>query len=622
MRIVKPDKLVKASSGILYKPFNRYVVSDFEHLYLDDHTPNTEWEWSSFNPWERRYGGQNLTGKRVLVYRHSAYGDQLMVSAIPHYLKTMCPDARVDLYCDPVVMDLWAGCPYVEGSAIPIPIPFDAVQHEYDYHIMYEGMMEANGEWDQYNAYDDMFGVLGLDPPNKFKRPFVTVRPEDSKGINEAGLDLNMKYMVYHLAPANMNRCYPILHGMKFLREFLSVYPDWNAIVVGIMPKGNFYNQYIVNKPLARCIDLVNRTEKFRTLVPIIERASLVVCPDSSVLHLAAAFPDVPIVSLWGLFGPEDRAKYYTNNHSVWKPSTCPHAPCHNHDFNLPLTKCEDAGGYHEDQQYCRVLESIELEEILAATMEAVGAPRTKLKSHREPLHWHVRKKFSLVHPSRGRPEQALKCIRRWVMDASRHNDIEYILSLDLDDAKNYIGMVSDIRELDVRVVIGPNRSVVDALNWGAKEATGDVLIYLSDDFECPVGWDLDIEEAVGEEKFLGSNPLKGVEWALKVHDGNQDQTCTISILSRAYYEALGRIYYPEYFSVYVDNDFTEEAEARGVLIDGTHLVFKHNHYLFGGLPYDATYEKENNPEAYKCGEALLERRRKEKFGLGAGDES
>ena len=617
MRIVKPDKLVKAGNGILYKPFNRYVVSDFEHLYLDDHTPSTMWEWSSFNAWERRYGGQNLNGRKVALYRHTAYGDQLMVSAVPHYLKTLYPQARIDMYCDPVVADMWAGSPYVEGSAIPIPIPFDPIQHEYDYHIFYEGMLECNGEWDQHNAYDDMFGMIGLNPPDKFKHPVVTVRPEDSNGIREAGLDLDMKYMVYHLAPANMNRCYPVMQGMKFLRDFLSRYPDWSVIVVGQMPEGEFLNSYLVNCPKYRCVDLVNRTSRFRSLVPIIERASLVVCPDSSVLHLAAAFPDVPIVSLWGLFHPNDRAKYYTNNHSVWAPITCPHAPCHNHEFKLPMDKCRDAQGVHKDQKYCRVLEAIEPEMILSYVTKVIGPAQTVAPPHRKPLEWHVRKKFTLVHPSRGRPMQAGKCIRQWLRNASGHNDIEYVLSLDIDDASNYVGVVNDLRDVDCKVCIGVNRSVVDALNVGAKEATGDVLIYLSDDFECPVDWDLDIEEAVGRDRFLGIYPMDGKQWVLRVHDGNQDKTCTISIMSRSYYKALGYMYYPEYFSVYVDNDFTEEAEARGVLIDGMHLVFNHNHYLFGGLPYDATYEKENNPSAYKQGEALLERRRKEKFGLG-----
>jgi len=369
MQVVSPSRPVVAHMAdctVTYKPFCRYIVSDYEAMYLTEYTRNTEWTKSSFNPYERRYGGQDLNGKKVCIYRHTAYGDQLMISSVPYYLKTLYPDAIVHLYCDPGIVDMWDGNSYVGGGALPLPIPFD-VARSYDYHIFYEGMLENNGEHDQSCCYDDFFGMIGLnDVPAQFKRPHLTVRPEDGNSIKALDLDLNGKYLVYHLSPANKNRCYPPKKGMEFINLFLKKYPDWRVFIVGKGDKVEWKNEYKTLRPnYLSVVNLVDKTKSFRQLIPIIQRASMVVCPDSSVLHLAACFPEVPIVSLWGLFDPNDRAEYYSNNYPITKFEACPYAPCHNHEFSLPRHKCTKSVGWKDGQEYCQAMNAIDPEDIM-----------------------------------------------------------------------------------------------------------------------------------------------------------------------------------------------------------------------------------------------------------------
>lgn len=217
------------------------------------------------------------------------------------------------------------------------------------------------------------------------------------------------------------------------------------------------------------------------------------------------------------------------------------------------------------------------------------------------------RQTISLIHPSRGRCHPSWKCMNLWVESCSGHNDVEYILSLDADDYENYIDMVEhSIGHVDMRVAVNDNKNVVQALNKGAKLATGDILIYVSDDFECPQNWDIVVQEAV-----------KGKDdWVLHVNDGIQQNTATISILSRKYYERFGRIYHPDYISMWVDPDFTCEAEALGKLIKRMDITFKHNHYMVGGMPYDATYAKENDKAAWDHGEKLFYERQARNFDV------
>lgn len=253
------------------------------------------------------------------------------------------------------------------------------------------------------------------------------------------------------------------------------------------------------------------------------------------------------------------------------------------------------------------------------------GKPKSAVRNWRKPVSrvkvpvpdGHIRQKFSLIHPSRGRPMQFDGCAHMWNTHFSGHNDLEYILSLDSDDAYNYMEIITKVvGEYPLMVVSNPNRSVVDAMNNGAAKSTGDVLIYVSDDFECPPNWDLEIQ------KYARRANKVGKEWVLEVNDGIQPDYATsvqtILILSRAYYKRFGYLYYPEYFSVWGDNDFTDRARLLKANIPAWDLVFKHDHPVAGCRPTDATYQRENSQKAWDEGMALYERRKKEKFGLAS----
>jgi hypothetical protein len=120
-----------------------------------------------------------------------------------------------------------------------------------------------------------------------------------------------------------------------------------------------------------RVIDLFNTTKAIRSLFPVIANADFVVAPDSSVNHIAAGL-DTACVSLWGSYDPHDRMTYYPKNVSVFKPDTCPHAPCRPH-AGLPQAKCKDASNRLPLTQYwCNAIRNIKPYDIVAASMEAM----------------------------------------------------------------------------------------------------------------------------------------------------------------------------------------------------------------------------------------------------------
>lgn len=207
---------------------------------------------------------------------------------------------------------------------------------------------------------------------------------------------------------------------------------------------------------------------------------------------------------------------------------------------------------------------------------------------------------ISIIHPSRGRPNQAIATAFNW-----RHRagvEIEYILSIDLEDSLNY-QYAPGFTGWDCQVIYKSNRSAIDAINNAAKVAKGDILIQIADDFDCPPDWGKQIIEAT-----------KGkTDWILKTPDGIQPWIITLPIMDRAYYNRFGYIYHPGYRHMFCDTEMSCVADLTGRRITAN-IPFKHNHYSVGGAVKDAINERAD--KTWEQGEKLFLSRYRQNFGL------
>ncbi len=219
---------------------------------------------------------------------------------------------------------------------------------------------------------------------------------------------------------------------------------------------------------------------------------------------------------------------------------------------------------------------------------------------------------ISVIYPSRGRPERCIENLDRWKLNAI--DEFELILSLDSSDRKlyRYYGLLNNqdigynyIKQYrsHIKTIVNPNISSIEAINTAAKLAKGDILIVISDDFDSPsVGWDRIITEAIGEKK----------DAVLKVFDGIQEDIITLPILTRAYYEMFGYIYFPEYKHLWADTEFTAVATKLRKVIKRNDIVILHNHHSVLGIEPDETYKK--NEVTYEQGKKLYITRRRHNF--------
>jgi glycosyltransferase involved in cell wall biosynthesis len=202
---------------------------------------------------------------------------------------------------------------------------------------------------------------------------------------------------------------------------------------------------------------------------------------------------------------------------------------------------------------------------------------------------------ISLLHATRGRAMQAIRCRSEWLRLADDPKRIEHIFAVDADDeeAEVFLRFPS--------IIMDNNGGPVAAWNIAAKQSTGQILIQLSDDWKPFRGWDTAIVDAIGDT----SAPA-----VLAVSDGHRkDDLLCMAILTRERYKQQGYLFHPEFFSMFSDNWFSHCAFRDGVVIDARdRITFEHVHPAFGKAEMDETYARSNAAEHYQKGSKIFQR--------------
>ena len=240
---------------------------------------------------------------------------------------------------------------------------------------------------------------------------------------------------------------------------------------------------------------------------------------------------------------------------------------------------------------------------------ETVDLTRTPVKhvtpswfgSIRAPL-------FSLCHPTLRLPDGWRTACQAWFDLADDPSACEYILCTEepFDTQRSTVPW-SRFK----RVCNEGRRTAASAWNTAGAASAGKFLITVADDFfPCP-HWDSEIRKLV---------PDMDAPWVIAPRMSGREGFLYFSLLTRMAYQRYGGwFFYPEYWSMYADDDFTEWARREGIVID-TPLEFAHNHPIYGTAAWDPTYRWQQDPASYERGKKILERRRANGFATNPED--
>jgi len=202
---------------------------------------------------------------------------------------------------------------------------------------------------------------------------------------------------------------------------------------------------------------------------------------------------------------------------------------------------------------------------------------------------------ISLLHATRGRAMQAIRCRSEWLRLADDPKRVEHIFAVDSDDEE------AEVFFRFPSIIMDNNGGPVAAWNTAAKSSIGQIMVQLSDDWKPFRGWDTAIVDAIADT----SKPA-----VLAISDGHRkDDLLCMAILTRARYNQQVHLFHPEFFSMFSDNWFSRQAFADGVVIDARdRITFEHVHPAFGKAEMDETYARSNDSYHYKTGEGIFRR--------------
>lgn len=231
--------------------------------------------------------------------------------------------------------------------------------------------------------------------------------------------------------------------------------------------------------------------------------------------------------------------------------------------------------------------------------------------------------------PTRGRPDAFFKTLDSFINKQSDKHSVHYMISLDEDDETASHEFVNELKaralvsyELDYCIDwnFAPRAGKIGSVNRDMEFAPPgwEIVMQIADDFFCHgQDWDDRIVEEL--------SAFEDDDGALWVFDGHQNDMCTLSIMTRKYYERFNYIYFPEYKTFWPDTEWTCVADILERLIFIPDVLFEHRHpdWMASGHGYDGSnelydqlYEENDDQDDRDHDKQLFHDRQQRNFGL------
>jgi hypothetical protein len=228
-------------------------------------------------------------------------------------------------------------------------------------------------------------------------------------------------------------------------------------------------------------------------------------------------------------------------------------------------------------------------------------------------------KKLLIKFPTRSRPDKFKEVLQKYINNLSGTFDVRFVITADNDDETMnnpemrewFDGLIE--RGIDLAYHYGDSKTKIEAVNANMEDEEADVLLLASDDMVPQMfGYDAIIMQSM-EEAF------PEFDGAIKFSDGLRpvnDPLMTLAVLGWKLYKKFGYIYYPEYKSLYADDEQTQACIMMGKFAMSPMCIIKHD-WVHGGHPdADELHKEQEAPEMYAKDKKTFEERKKIGFGV------
>lgn len=304
-------------SNFIYKIMNRLIliVVKSMSLYLMD------WKNIDYN---------SVEGKTLLIVRHGGIGDLLVISAIFRKINIEHPGMKLLLMTQGKYHSLFKELKYLHDVCdFSINGIFTILKS--DYILFLDNSIEHDDDAKRQNIYDLLsIKYSGINLENNEKCPIVHIDENSNSYLLEKMpfLSKSVKKVGVQLLAASPTRTPSLAFWKDVIDIILEKYSDCIVILICDSKYQNIAEEVLCFFSEKKVFNFGLYSRNINDLVSLITFLDFVVCPDSSVVHLAAAL-NVPSLSIYGPFPSELRTKYYIQNDSIDAVRFC--APCFTH---------------------------------------------------------------------------------------------------------------------------------------------------------------------------------------------------------------------------------------------------------------------------------------------------
>jgi len=345
-----------------------YVITAHQaQTLLKDHEPIRQrlFKFSELNPRLTSFnvGARRAGTQRILLYNGSGgYGDQIITWPLAKILSEIGFDVHV--LADPGNLVCWSNFPFIKAT-LTLPIPYEVLKL-YDYHLLYDYVVNADEHPSQQHPLDTMLNQIGI-PPQSVKPEQKVVAPIFTVSEMRAmmGAFSDKTIAIYQLSAALGVRSLVPDESAALLGSLATAYPDWHWLAI----HDDFIPKDYVEKTTALRLGNVQTVNQqiLRELWALTKRAAIVIAPDSMMVHVAGSM-GVPCVGLWGPVDPGLRVNYYKGHVPIFKKEACAYAPCHTCNGEWPRY-CPK----RESRKQCDVISAITHQDVIDAIVKATG---------------------------------------------------------------------------------------------------------------------------------------------------------------------------------------------------------------------------------------------------------
>ena len=286
---------------------------------------------SNYENYERPYGGQDLNGKTLFVFRGAGIGDLMAMMVGVRLLKEKYPDATINVGSMLSYKELFEKDPSI-NQFTPMPYPLDFVTSA-NYTVSFQGIIENNYSANSIHMYDLFLHKLGIDPD--------TI-PDDKK-IPEAFLDSEIDSKIFNVLGQEKAKTGKLIAGIQL--EASNILRNYHPEYIKELIKrliGNDIKPVLIGEE-AKVRDLITKyqltAEDFALdmspycntlygLMSTINNCDFLIGPDSSGLHIAGALGK-PMVGIFGPILSDLRLRYFKNTVGIDCDTVC--SPCFLH---------------------------------------------------------------------------------------------------------------------------------------------------------------------------------------------------------------------------------------------------------------------------------------------------